>query len=1702
MSRQLFVAKRVEANVVEVGEANYVDFSFQRREAVKADEELLAHIHFLWGLTGKDSTGRLHEDAYLDFFQLVAYVVVTNSTLESARELAKRDWPYDARGRDALNLAEFTDAVFEICDIFCPYTDSHEYCVFLMDVRRHITIPDLNDAFFQATAAELQPLLKEVVPFRWRTNSELKKLPPKTIDLSSNDADALLRNNRNGDWITGVTISQAEWKTLSFRAILCAIHTQLFSSFSQKLHATTKGQLESEYRLHQAKQPMPRMLREPSKTSVLAAVAAAKPAASALHVPFMTDRIRPEVWDPEVANLLQNIAPRPGICVVGPPRSGKSRLAMALAKELGVIYFSIPLVLEIAAKTSPPAPDATDVTPRAALYATVREVLLSGRTVSREDAVAALLYHMVDSLEGTQGFLVDDLYPHDAWGSDAFLGLHFTHVVCLTGSQANCAEHVASISLCPKRRLLYSARDLAQFTGVIGFADTYVEPAAAPVPPPAVVTPPTSDDDAENEDADEEDDETAKANTASPVDSLAPSRFPRLSLDHYAPYLLPVNQDRVLNIGNLWLQTFETEFSAYERSVAKTLATVPADTQVVRIAFHQSPLGILQQAVAALTGSRPPLSRLPPSLSVVHVELPPEVASASRGDQIRWLLYGDWAPLIQDGGVLAPVQHLVPPAEPRKLSVFRGFCPVDPKRQGLPAFAALFSGRVYLLSSTEALRTFRVSPQPFLERVISPLHELRLPRLQTHTKRLWVLVATTLPPPSFSLPRVVAAVASSIGHSSAKDIVFEPTKILAAPADPEIANKLRTGESIPHDVVTNAVLQHLVGQGQDPWIVHGVSIATATWTSMKELGALPDAVLVFDPPPPGPDDAPLSNQEKEHRASVQALLASIVADNATTITIPVDATTTDDDIVVALHRQLNPWYFNRLDADEDGGSSSTTPPMSSLEEAQRAQWGETGSFCPVTFATAPLWRLVPGKPTEWVSYMKQRSYAFVGPAEKAAFDRNPCKYIPQSATTMFRPIVLLLGPSSSGRRAVAQALEERMHATTFDFHRVLEAYDRLVTIEKFNAGTADDEDIDDAVKVQLYGTSLAAEWAAVDRAGSAPYILPGLGFTESRVPSLDLLALCVARKWLPFVVVPMDIDAVTAVQRKMQSWAYVSPKAPSDDDGDDGAKENAKEKAVRLAAQEAAAREEETIRVTDIVTAELEAYTAALDFLKEQGVRIADRVDANRGHQRVVKDALASLLKAGVAKKANIFCQLDVTPLDRVRTLVAAGYWTIGHHGPHCPVVGESHRSTDPLESQVCVAYRGRVYVPSDVNAFAAAPWSFASRATRPSVPGVSIAVVGGPRSGQTTVAKGLCTKFGAVFVSPHDAFQWVHACQRGTSLWTQVQEFKTSSDTTEFDLTSITQALLLQVLVARIRSFECQLRGWVLDGYPTSVAQWVEWEKIADPGVLPATVVWLEGSPYELLRHDGQKRGATSLALLQRIKSWHAARVSLFVAMTKTYGVGFVKSISVDGKSAWKVVAEAHRAIADVVDATATYWQALASHRPAPTYNIRLSQSQVQLHPTISTYCPVGLAAHRVVLSHTLDRELGVEFQSFQFYLGCPKSVTEFVANSGKYLDAAATSGPPSARDVGIGTLLCHGMNIALGFQGYCPVTYKLGQGPRDWGSIRKGSRYILAAFTRPSFALSTTLPNNAFSSNRQCMRRWNCRQSCRRWSSRPRWT
>ncbi|KAH9145218.1 hypothetical protein AeRB84_010851 [Aphanomyces euteiches] len=1640
--RRLFVGKRLEAKFTEVSDVNYVEYSFQRREALRTDEALLAHTHFLWHVAEKDMDGRLDETSYLELFQRIAYVIVTNSTIESARNLAQRDWEYDARGRRYLLYSDFVDALFELCDLFCPFTDSHEYCVFLMDLRRAITTPQIDDTILQMTPTELHSVAKDCMPHRWRPLPELKKLSVKVMDASSSEA---LRIYRNGDWITGLEFT-FDAEKLSFKAGLCAMHEAVFGTFSQKLHATAKGQMESEYRLYQAQPPLPsRQIREPV---MVTALPPAKPAASASCVPYMTDHLRKEAWDPEVANLLQNLSPRPGICVVGPPRCGKTRLAKALATELGIAYFSISSALEHIAKTALPPSDSP--TPQATLFAGIAAALKAGRAVSRPEAMSALLYYIGDSIHGAQGFILDDVYPHDAWGSDAFIDMHFTHLICLHGTHANAMEHAASLSLCPKRRELFSVRDLAQ--GVDGYVDFFIEKQPEISAPEEIRDIDTArgsaaDGDAETPRAEEpevlEGEDSPRPEVTQ--DDDAPFRVPLPSLDQFRRHAV-VLPGRTLSVREFCLERFDTAFADFEKQLAKTTSAASPELQIVRIVFHQAALGILQVALQAIAGAQPPISRLPPSLSAFHVALPPEIATLSRGEQIRWLLFGDWSALVEDNGPLAAFKSFVPLTEPRKLSVFRSICPVERNgKTGQPAFAALFSGRIYLMASDQALCDFVKQPQRYLEAVVTPAKKLNLLAASTPLPhKLWV-VSTQLKWPAIAAPSV-KTIADEVAKLFRIATSVEPFDLLTPSiSNPEYEEILRGGQSISHDRLAKDLVQ--MTSSKDCWVLHGVPVTETTWTSMKEQGVLPEMLVVLDLPPPAVDDN--IPGAKDFSTKLQSLLTLVGTDAGISITkCAVDPLASADEVAISIRRQLDPAYSNRIDGLDEGFITGAAPLSPIAEEARKVN-GACGSFCPVTFATAKMWRVVPGK-SEWTSFVDQKRYVFAGAAEKAAFDRNPRRYIPSGALTTFRPVILLLGPSNSGRRSVTLALEEALGASSLSFTAIQEEFDRLVALESYRL---DGNEIDDATKVQLYSGCMERALNNVDPTGYAPFVLPGFGFTTSRIPSVELVRHCIDRKWLPFVVVPLKLDEATAVKRAMKDWIYRPPKPETDDeDGNtqdnEETKEDPKEKKSRLAAEEATAREQEVERVTELVTAELEAWTATLELWTEQGAQISAVVDATRGPQRVIKDVMKAIHKSGIFKLRNFFCEVQKVPLSRMEALVAAGFWTMGHHGPHCPVVKTSPGLPD---AQFCVEYRGRAYFPSNFDAFVATPWAFASAPTRPSPPVVCCAVIGAPRSGKTKAATGICGAFGWIYISPWLAIQWVLACQRDTTLWNQVQGVQ--------DASQVPNEVLLDCIVARIRSFECQQRGWILDGFPTTWDQFQALQSMQDRSILPSLVVCLDSPLSTLMTYFKQDEEALLPGLLERMQRWLAERTPLIVSLIQTYGMGYVKLVDTTLKSEWKVMAEVQSLLCQVVDAHATYFQSLASHRAAPASGVRLSHSELQMHPVLTTHCPVALTHHQhLSQSQALDRYLLAEYQQYSYWLATHENLAAFLANPSAVIESIKLP-LPIVRDVGMGTQLCHGMDLHVAFQGYCPVTFKEGKGKHDWSAIRKGNKYILAA-------------------------------------------
>ncbi|OQR86415.1 hypothetical protein ACHHYP_10585 [Achlya hypogyna] len=1636
-SRQLFIVKRGD---VEPGpEFVHAEYSMQCREQLKADPGILSLLQTFWDVTKKDVHGFIHRESYLDLMQRVAYAMISNTTPDMARELVARDWDSDVCGLDTMHYSTFVDALFEVCDLWCPYVDVREYVHFLTALQSMVMVPNTVD--MDAVAEEDRPMLDGCLPrvlvpladtVRW-TN---KSLPP-----------ALEDTYRNGLWLTGIhAMLKSDMKQLSFKAILCTVHTKVFGAFSQKIVATTKALTETAFqdylRKYKHNTSSLKPLRPVERSSE----------GSRYRVHYLTNRLRQDEWDSELASVLHLLERRPGICVVGPPGCGKTRLATALAAELGLVYVSIPDVLDYVLKQPPPTAEEIFESDLLQLKAKVGKMLRAGQVVNREYSLDLVIDFISHNLQECQGYVLDAVFPHEVvpLSESNGMDLSVTHMLCLRGSQANVEHHVRGLAVDPKTRVVLSARDRAADTK--GYAHAFVRSeVVVSVAPVEVVVPEEAEAD---EDTPPQDPDKAETDVLPPVDLTLPFRLPLYDLGQLDKYGPEKQRDRVLSLASIYLKLLVKGYQDFESGVSMTAQLIKTQLTVVDVLFHQSPQGVLQHAVHAITGAHPPLSRLSPSLSPVRVPIPPEVASKSREEQIRWLLYGDLV-------VAADVAHLLPVNEPRKLSVYRGYCPVlwadGEAVPGVPEFHAILAGRLYLLASKETQTEFLKHPQAVLRRLVSPKSPLPMYPTRPLPSRLWVVSTSSAWAPGLASYEEVVALLAATLHVDTLD----PLSVLRAPSlDSLHTVVLRQGLTMSHAMVTQLVLDETVSRS-DGFVLHDLPLDESTVAALDKNNTSLDLVLLLDPP--RSSDA----HETAHLAKLQKVLASV---KAPTATVTMDPNAGAADNVAAIVRLLNPFDRNRIDGPDEG-CLLDAPPLSAVEESARRQWGGTGPYCPVTFAdTGRLHRVVPGKP-EFVSFVDQAKYAMAGAKEKALFDRNPRQYLPKSAATTFRPVVWLHGVTGSGRRTLAAQLVAALGeegTSILDLPRVAANFSKALILEAHATGV---DNVEDSIQTQLYATALGTEISGQAPTGSALCLAPGIG--PSRLPTRELLAICAEKRWLPFLILPLAIDEASIVARRMADWVYVAPPADEDEDPD----EEPAAKKERKAAEAAAARDDEVARITAEVAAELEQFAAGLEAFGELGVQVAPPVDASRGSLRVLKTALTTLEATVLTRRHQLFCAPERLPVARLGPLVRAGYVDVGMHGPHCPVEADSVAVVDRPQA---VLYRNRVYCPNSDNVatFLATPSAFVGRPSKPNKPVGSVAVVGPPRAGKTLIAKALARRFQWVYLGLDDVLQWIIACQRNTELHGLVLDYMTCADPVTFDVSAVPDAVLLQCIVVRIAAHDVQQAGFVLDGFPTTVRQAMLWEGLqrSEPS-MPMSLLCLEASVTSIVRRCPD---LPSGAFLKAMAQWHLHRLRLVVLYAHTYGVGYLKILDTNGMSTWKVVADAAALVAPIVSTAARYMQATASGKAAALNGLRFSQVYLDSHTNLRLggICPVTLTTRNERhVSLLVDRRFLTEYEHVHYWLVDASALASFLEAPAKYLESRVLlQQTKTPVDMAMGCNLTTGAPMRLGFQGYCPVTFMDGAGPHDWAAIRKGSKFILAAYDNVIYAFDSVLAKSRF--------------------------
>ncbi|RLN71155.1 hypothetical protein BBJ28_00000216 [Nothophytophthora sp. Chile5] len=1219
-----------------------------------------------------------------------------------------------------------------------------------------------------------------------------------------------------------------------------------------------------------------------------------------------------------------------------------------------------------------------------------------------------------------------------------------------------------------------------------------------------------------------------------------------------------------LTVAQFALRYHEYVLRMQNELVVRRSATLQSESAHLLVVLATQSLSVIRDhCIQTITGVCS--SRLHVSRQACAVLLPADLSDASRPEKVRWLLYGDWTELLEAeaSSTAEPFARLPRrDAKRRLLSKWREFCPVTSSDNALalgdPMFATAFSGRIYLLASLEAQRAFCAHPLQFLRRepfVSSSPRRLWLvttdagdvlepPYLEVLETGLHTRAVRTA-----DLLKTSASMALEMRLMSGQ--VISPVEAATAVAEALKAQQLKrdapSGWMLMDLPLTAEVAAVLLEQGCVPEAI--VLLDAEAPEGDNDGDADPSSTF-----------AALRRQQFQAETASAADVAQALGGTTRVLTCPLFRQPRDT--LAAIERELNP-LAPRLDSVEDGHMPKLVdeydptvvfapPPPEKDEEAQRTSsqdgdaadleaeaartramrlQGKTGRFCPVAWRSRGA--LVPGLPAN-VCAFQQQLYAFAGEKERRAFERDPAAFLPSGprATATLVPCVLLLGVRGSGRRHIAAALAQAQteHAPVpveyveVDLAAVASGAERRRLLEELkpeDARAQPDALFVEALQAELQRATNdwrsrqvlqspgSAATQAIERA--AALVIAGLGPESSHIPTAATLEACFACELFPTLVVPLVVSEDHAVNTLLSRWtaslpaprrklALVRKKERNQENGeDDGAtledEEDAGDEGEPMDLE--AAREEESERLHKQFAEDQEALDQALVSLRARGVSVSASVNASGGVRQTLK-RVRRALDAFMARREALFerCEvLDMATGGATQQLLASGELLVGKHGVACPVTGR----TDAL-SALAVVYRDQLYFPRSLEArqaFTASPTRYLVRSSLPPTHPPTCCVTGAPLAGKTWVARELATALGLVYVSPQSAVDWVVQCQGGSALRHRLLAIVEAQQSPLADADATHDAIC-----TRLRSSECQTRGWVLDGYllerhelqhslqglATSVGQPAV--EGSSQSIQPDMLFVLERDFQRASQaHQGDR--SDPCAAFER---WQRHRLELLDAWTRAFGAFHVRQLDSSSNSLWRVAAQAQALLTEQQQLASCHAGAQASGCAACALGVSRSLNElvVRQHPAFQSFCPVELRAGRFNSSRCSSRMRCVDFRGSSFWISSDRGVAQFLASPEAFVGCLPGQIPAPASveedpepwatqeeaegeaktlvakapvDASLLSLLTVPDCDFPELKGYCPVTFALGSGAKDWASLRRGSVFFRASYRSKAF-------------------------------------
>lgn len=367
--RRHFLFPREDAAEPSVGGDGAQDKSLlrlwlERRELLARDPQVAQHVVFFWDVAKRPERGVLLPREYVAFFSRVAAALIDSiRSPQVAEAVAKRDWLYDSHGdacpyepsgsvvgdqedpadqpeRSCLVFELFRDALLQVAELLLPVeSDASVAASFFLELRECVAFPagldttDGSDA--TASPPPPPPQLLEAASYALRALRDVRKIRGAFLQ----------RAPPNRDKLADVAGLPPDSRRMSLKQLLLGYNPRKLA-LSRAFSALAR--LESVDNSADSNSTVTDTIAEdehPDETEEDDARAVTLPLLSARLLNAQSD----DPWDSQLA-FVQSLEafPAPRVAVVGPPLSGKTRVAKLLARKMRLCYLSLESSVQMA----------------------------------------------------------------------------------------------------------------------------------------------------------------------------------------------------------------------------------------------------------------------------------------------------------------------------------------------------------------------------------------------------------------------------------------------------------------------------------------------------------------------------------------------------------------------------------------------------------------------------------------------------------------------------------------------------------------------------------------------------------------------------------------------------------------------------------------------------------------------------------------------------------------------------------------------------------------------------------------------------------------------------------------------------------------------------------------------------------------------------------------------------------------------------------------------------------------------------------------------------------------------------------------------------------------------------------------------------------------------------------------------------------